>query len=112
MKYVMMYAGTLSLDNECTAIDISRIKAGDMFIKGGSPGHCVMVADVAVNRDGDICFLLAQGYMPAQDFHILNNPLHMEDPWYYARELSYPLKTPEYVFQEGSLKRWYLSDFL
>ena len=26
MKYVMMYAGTLSLDNECTAIDISRIK--------------------------------------------------------------------------------------
>ena len=34
MKYVMMYAGTLSLDNECTAIDISRIKAGDMFIKG------------------------------------------------------------------------------
>jgi len=25
---------------------------------------------------------------------------------------SYPLKTPEYVFQEGSLKRWYLSDFL
>uniref|UniRef100_UPI002A815B2E DUF4846 domain-containing protein n=2 Tax=Lachnospiraceae TaxID=186803 RepID=UPI002A815B2E len=44
MKYVMMYAGTLSLDNECTVIDISRIKAGDMFIKGGSPGHCVMVA--------------------------------------------------------------------
>ena len=112
MKYVMMYAGTLSLDNECTAIDISRIKAGDMFIKGGSPGHCVMVADVAVNGDGDICFLLAQGYMPAQDFHILNNLLHMDDPWYYASELSYPLKTPEYVFQEGSLKRWYLSDFL
>ena len=36
----------------------------------------------------------------------------MDDPWYYASELSYPLKTPEYVFQEGSLKRWYLSDFL
>ena len=50
--------------------------------------------------------------MPAQDFHILNNPLHMDDPWYYASELSYPLKTPEYVFQEGSLKRWYLSHFL
>ena len=50
--------------------------------------------------------------LPAQDFHILNNPLHMDDPWYYASELSYPLKTPEYVFQEGSLKRWYLSDFL
>lgn len=110
LQYVMMYAGTLSLDNECTPIEISQIQAGDLFIKGGSPGHCVMVADVAVNEAGDVCFLLAQGYMPAQDFHILNNPLHGEDPWYYVHEFSYPFETPEYVFQEGSLKRWYLGN--
>ena len=110
LQYVMMYAGTLSLDEECTPIDISQIQAGDMFIKGGSPGHCVMVADVAVNGDGEACFLLAQGYMPAQEFHVLKNPLHENDPWYYVKELSYPFETPEYVFQEGSLKRWYLGD--
>lgn len=107
LKYVMMYAGTLSLDEESTAADINQLQAGDMFIKGGSPGHCVMVADVAVNEEGETCFLLAQGYMPAQEFHILRNPLHEEDPWYYTAELTYPLITPEYVFQEGSFKRWY-----
>ena len=106
LKYVMMYAGTLSLDGESLPIDISRMKAGDLFIKGGSPGHCVMVADIAENEAGELCFLLAQGYMPAQDFHILNNPLHEENPWYYISELAYPLSTPEYTFQEGSFKRW------
>ena len=65
LEYVMMYAGTLSLNEECTPISPDQLKAGDMFIKGGSPGHCVMVADVAVDGNGDACFLLAQGYMPA-----------------------------------------------
>lgn len=103
----MIYAGTLSLDGETVPVNVSDIQAGDMFIKGGSPGHCVMVADVAQNRDGSRCFLLAQGYMPAQEFQIIKNPLHESDPWYYASELEYPLVTPEYVFDEGSLKRWY-----
>lgn len=107
LKYVMIYAGTLSLDEESQPSDIGEIQAGDMFIKGGSPGHCVMVADVAEDEMGNQCFLLAQGYMPAQEFHILKNPLHEENPWYYASELEYPLSTPEYTFQEGSLKRWY-----
>lgn len=107
LNYVMMYAGTLSLDEESTPIEIGQLQAGDMFLKGGSPGHCVMVADMAKDSDGNVCFLLAQGYMPAQDFHILKNPLHETDPWYYVSELEYPLVTPEYVFPVGSLKRWY-----
>ncbi|MEY8355571.1 DUF4846 domain-containing protein [Lachnospiraceae bacterium 54-53] len=106
LRQVMVYAGTLSLDKECAPIDKSQIQAGDLFIRGGSPGHCVMVADVAEDEDGNRCFLLAQGYMPAQEFHILNNPLHEEDPWYYVSEFNDSLVTPEYVFGEGSLKRW------
>lgn len=106
LKIVMSYAGTLSLDQECTPVEPASIQAGDMFIKGGSPGHCVMVADVAEDAAGNRCFLLAQGYMPAQEFQILKNPLHEDDPWYYSTELEYPLVTPEYVFEKGSLKRW------
>jgi hypothetical protein len=26
-------------------------------------------------------------------------------PWYYEDEISYPFQTPEYTFEEGSLKR-------
>ena len=28
-----------------------------------------------------------------------------DDPWYYMDEITYPLRTPEYVFEEGSLMR-------
>ena len=43
--------------------------------------------------------------MPAQQFHVLNNPLHREDPWYYVDEVTYPFATPEYRFDEGSFRR-------
>lgn len=42
--------------------------------------------------------------MPAQEFHLLVNEGHLEDPWYYENEITYPFVTPEYVFREGSLR--------
>lgn len=67
-------------------------------------GMC-MVVDVCENEVGEKAFLLAQGYMPAQSFHILNNPASDADPWYYTKDMVYPLVTPEYRFQEDQLKR-------
>ncbi|MCR5450999.1 MAG: DUF4846 domain-containing protein [Lachnospiraceae bacterium] len=104
LETVFNYASTLSLEQESKSIDLSDIKIGDIFIKGGSPGHVVMVVDTCV-RDGKKAFLLAQGYMPAQQFHVLKNNLHGEDPWYYEDEVTYPFRTPEYTFDEGSLMR-------
>jgi len=71
----------------------------------GSPGHVVMVLDVCENAEGQRAFLLGQGYMPAQQFHVLKNPAHEEDPWYYTDEITYPFLTPEYTFDEGSFMR-------
>ena len=105
MKIVFNYAGTLSMENESTPIEVSDVRAGDVILKGGSPGHVIMIVDVCENEAGEKAFLLAQGYMPAQEFHVLKNPLHEDDPWYYETEISYPLQTPEYVFPEGSFKR-------
>lgn len=102
LETVFNYASTLSMDRESQVIDISDIQIGDIFIKGGAPGHVVMVVDTC-ERDGKKAFLLAQGYMPAQQFHVLENK--PDDPWYYVEEVSYPFSTPEYVFEEGSLKR-------
>lgn len=106
LDMVFAYAGTLSLSQECKSIAIEEIRPGDLFLQGGSPGHCVLVVDVAKDSAGGRCYLLAQGYMPAQDFHILKNPLHEEDPWYYEAELTFPLNTPSWSFEEGSLVRW------
>lgn len=105
LRMVFSYAGTLSMEEESVKIKMSEIRAGDILIRGGSPGHVVMVVDVCKNGDGDKAFLLAQGYMPAQEFHLLKNPLHEEDPWYYPGEVTWPLSTPEYTFEKGSLKR-------
>lgn len=104
LRIIFAYASTLSLKAESKSIKLSSLRVGDIFLKAGSPGHVVMVVDVCQNKEGKKAFLLAQGYMPAQEFHILKNPLH-KDMWYYEDEVTYPFKTPEYTFDKGSLRR-------
>ncbi|MFT4144559.1 MAG: DUF4846 domain-containing protein [Mobilitalea sp.] len=106
LNMVFAYAGTLSLSQESGSISLKDALPGDIFLEGGSPGHCIMVVDVAVDNNGNKCFLLAQGYMPAQEFHIIKNPLHENDPWYYTSEITFPLETPSWSFDENSLVRW------
>ena len=105
LRMVFAYSSTFSLDRESKKVKLADIRIGDIFIKGGSPGHVVMVVDMCENADGRKAFLLAQGYMPAQQFQLLKNPAHEEDPWYYVDEITYPFETPEYSFAKGSLKR-------
>jgi hypothetical protein len=83
LNLIYMYSGTLSLYNELESVDSEDLKIGDMLIKGGSPGHIVMLADEAVNDKGEKLFLLFQGNTPAQSVHLVKN---LEDssisPWY------------------------------
>jgi len=79
MNLVFSYAGTLSLQKELQPVtNPADIKAGDVFIKGGSPGHCFMVMDVAENAAHKKQFLLAQSFMPAQNIQVLQNG----SPWF------------------------------
>lgn len=106
LDIVFGYAGTLSLARELDRVnDIRRIDAGDVFIQGGSPGHAVMVVDVAEDGHGRRAVLLAQSYMPAQDIHVLRNPRTPESPWYVI-ETDGPLATPEWEFPPGCLRRF------
>lgn len=105
LRIVFAYASTLSMEEESKKIELSNMKVGDIFLRAGSPGHVVMIVDMCKGKDGKKAFLLGQGYMPAQEFHLLRNPEHEEDPWYYEEEISYPFDTPEYSFEKGSLRR-------
>jgi hypothetical protein len=107
MKLVYSYCGTFSLSNQLKQVnDISSLQAGDIFIKGGFPGHAVTVMAVAENGSGKKVFLLSQGFMPAQDIHVLKNYTNPSlSPWYALWDI-YPLYTPEWQFNNGSLKRW------
>ncbi len=107
LEMVFSYAGTLSLEQELTPVLLSDMQIGDVFIRGGSPGHAVIVVDMAVNpATGQKRFMLAQSYMPAQEIQILRNPTNPDiSPWYELPE-SGILDTPEWRFEVGELRSW------
>ncbi len=106
LDMVFSYAGTLSLSKELNSKPIADINIGDVFIQGGSPGHAVLVMDVAIHEDtGEKIFLLAQSYMPAQDIHLLKNKSNNSiDPWYTVLDIKETLNTPEWTFSAKDLK--------
>lgn len=111
LKIVFTYAGSLSLQKELdksTPPDLGTtdLQPGDVFIRGGSPGHAMIVVDVAQHPDGRTAFLLAQSYMPAQEIHVVRNPHNPElGAWFMLNEGS-ELRTPEWSFRWSDRRRW------
>lgn len=107
LEKVFSYCGTASLEKQLRAVpDFSLLQAGDVLIKGGSPGHAMQVVDVAVNQARQKIYLLAQSYMPAQDIHIVVDPGQQRlNPWYPA-DNSATIETPEWVFRKENLRKW------
>ncbi|MFZ1785713.1 MAG: DUF4846 domain-containing protein [Ferruginibacter sp.] len=107
LKRVFGMCGSASLSKQLKSVpDFSSMMPGDVIIRGGFPGHAVIVMDVAVNREGEKIYLLAQSYMPAQDIHVLKNPSNPEiSPW-YSTHAAGKIRTPEYTFMKNELMRW------
>lgn len=107
MRLVFAYAGTYSLERELKPAKLEDIRIGDVFIKGGFPGHAVLVADMAAHpATGEKRYLLLQSYMPAQEMHILKNPDTADGSPWYAIPKGLMLRTPEWNFPVTALKRW------
>jgi hypothetical protein len=107
MDTVFIWAGTYSLERELAPKPVAELAAGDLFIKGGFPGHAVLVADVVENRaTGERRFLLVQSFMPAQEMHVLKNPGNADGSPWYPLSFGDRLVTPEWVFPRESLRRW------
>lgn len=107
LEQVFTYCGTLSLSKELKPIEVRNIEPGDVFIKGGSPGHAVIVLDVARHKEtGKKVFLLGQSYMPAQEIQVLINPMNADlSPW-YSEDFGEVLYTPEWTFEKSELTRF------
>ncbi|MDB4966373.1 MAG: hypothetical protein JWN44_2062 [Myxococcales bacterium] len=88
-------AGSASLAAELKPVR-GEVEPGDVLIQGGYPGHAVLVLDVARAADGARWLMLGQSYMPAQEFHVLENPAG--GVWYDSAALSTAegLRTPEW----------------
>ena len=107
LETVFGMCGTLSLEKELKRQDWQNTTAGDVLIKGGSPGHAVIILDVARHKSsGNLIFLLAQSYMPAQDIHVLQNFSDKQlNPWYRTPSTE-KLSTPEWTFYATQLRTW------
>ena len=107
MEKVYGFCGSASLEKQLHPVSsVTDLQPGDVFIKGGFPGHAMIVADVATNRKGKKIFLLMQGFLPAQDIHVVNNPTDKSlGPWYEMNE-SAQIITPEWMFKNENLRRW------
>jgi len=108
LETLFMYAGTLSLARDVDAVaDPAKLRIGDIFLEPGSPGHSVIVVDMAKRpSDGAGVFLLAQSFMPAQEMHVLRNPKdRCLSPWYPV-DFGGTLKTPEWTFERSDLRRF------
>jgi hypothetical protein len=106
LDIVFAYAGSYSLSKELAGKpDLESIETGDVFIKGGFPGHAIIVVDMAEHEEtGEKLFLIAQSYMPAQDIHVLKNPTNDAlSPWYRLPSGN-TLITPEWRFKTTELK--------
>ena len=106
MDLVFAYSSTLSLDKQLKSVEVPDIQIGDVFIIGGSPGHAIIVVDMAANEEGEKIFMLAQSYMPAQQTQLLVNPMDDKiSPWFSLKDKE-KLITPEWTFDLDKLKRF------
>lgn len=107
LNMVFSYAGTASLAKETTPVKLGDAQIGDVFILGGSPGHAMIIVDIAQDRNGRKAMMVAQSYMPAQDIHVVTN-LNNEDisPWYIYNDDTLAFEFPEWTFQSYQIKRF------
>lgn len=72
LDIVFTSAGTLSLGRDSSAVPAGEpLKIGDFFLSPGSPGHAVIVLDLARHADGRTVALIGQGFTPAEEAHVL-----------------------------------------
>ena len=107
LHLVFQYAGTASLSKELKPIGrcwSADIQAGDVFIKGGFPGHAEIVVDVAENQQGQRVVLLAQSFMPAQEIEVFPQ-------WFSASADGTYLVTPAWTFSSPNANTMLLRRF-
>lgn len=91
LGYLFSWTGSMHMQGEPRVKKLEQARAGDFFIKGGSPGHAVVILDICEEASGGRRALIGQGFMPAQDLHLMRDAAG--SPW-FRLDPSQPLATP------------------
>jgi hypothetical protein len=102
---VFTWANTGALARDAGRPAMDSLRPGDFFVLAGSPGHAVLVLDLATSDRGERAVLLGQGYMPAQSFHVLRPSPAAE--WFPIDPSATGIQTPFWPapFPWSSLRR-------
>lgn len=109
LRHLFTYAGTRSLSHDTRSVGAGEaIRPGDIFVDPGSPGHAVLVLDVAENPAGERIALLGQSFMPAQEFHVLESPNAVGGAWFrLPQKPGGTVNTPSWQpFERRQLRRF------
>ena len=111
MNTIFQNSSTNSIAMDTRNIDYSELSIGDVLVQPKdfrNRGHAVFVVDMAVHPStGEKLVLLAQGYMPSQDLHILKNTLEPEiSPWYRVNDESPYFATAQWTFRQKHARRF------
>jgi hypothetical protein len=90
LAFVFAWSNTVALErlgagsgteSSKVRVEKSDLRGGDFFVMGGNPGHAVLIVDVVEDDQRHRRALIGQGYMPAQNFHIVR-PEGSDSPWF------------------------------
>lgn len=105
---IFRYAGTRSLARDSRAVKTpGDLRPGDFFVQPGGPGHAVVILDIAESASGERVALVGQGFMPAQEFHVVQDAsVALDKVWFPLPSSKNPqLQTPSWTPFEMSMAR-------
>lgn len=82
LDHLFRYAGTRSLRLDAKPVGERPFEAGDVLVQPGGPGHAVILLDLARHPDGRVAALIGQGFMPAEELHVLTMPGALDGLWF------------------------------
>jgi len=108
LQHLFRYAGTRSLRHDSEPVaETDALRAGDLFLEPGSPGHVVMILDIAEDAGGRRVALLGQGFMPAEEFHVLRSSDAKDGVWFVLPGPGESIRTPSWrPFHRRDVRRF------